>query len=98
MRQQGHSAEVIMKWAKKYSAILALLAICFLISCAPGGPQNNKPQCRNGGEICISLGIVPTFKWNEPVDLNISVTTKNDQSDLHLTLHTHLEVTIEEPR
>ena len=87
-----------MKKQKIYLAILVILALCFLNSCASGGSASGKMNCSHGGEVCISMSTAPLFSKGSPVPLTITVNSTKDIPDLHVLLRIPAEATIDGPK
>ncbi len=79
-------------------SIVTILATCLLAACTPGGSTSSKKKCSTGGEVCINTSTVQTFSMGDQFALNITVTSSKDISDLHVTLSTSAEVTVDGPQ
>jgi hypothetical protein len=87
-----------MKQPWIYLLVLAILATGLLAACSPGGAASGRVNCSYEGEVCVSLSTVKTFAMGDAVPITITVTSSKDISDLHLSLHTGAEITINGPQ
>jgi hypothetical protein len=78
---------------------LIVLMLWALTACAPGGGLNGrKLNCSAGGEVCLNLSTVQTFKTGEAVPLKITVTSTKDITDLHVSLSYNSEIQMDGPQ
>jgi hypothetical protein len=75
--------------------ILSILILCYLSACSSGGSASGRLNCSKGGEVCIDISTVQSFSAGNPVPLKITVTSSKDISDLHVTLNTGTEITLD---
>jgi hypothetical protein len=81
-----------------YLLILVIFATGLLTACSSGGAASGGINCSHGGELCVYLSTVKTFIMGDAVPIKITVSSSKDISDLHLTLHTGTEVTVNGPQ
>ena len=87
-----------MKWPRICLLILVSFGVILLVACSPGGVASRRSNCSNGGEVCVSLSTVKSFAIGASIPLEITVTSSKDFTDLHLTLHTGAEITMDGPK
>lgn len=78
--------------------VFALISLPFFASCSLRQPSSDDLNCSNGHEVCISIDKVQPFTMGEPLQLNITVSSINDFSDLHVSLITHGGITVDGPQ
>lgn len=83
---------------KIWPIIFVILTLSALVACSPSGSSTGSLNCSSGREVCIKLFAVPSFEKDSPLDLKITVTSTKDISDLHLTLDTGTEVSLDGPQ
>ncbi len=88
---------VNMKNLRIYFLVLIILGLTFISSCLPHGPSSNRVNCSMGGEVCITIDKVQPFTMGEPMLLRINVSSTKDFSDLHVTLQTTHDITVDGP-
>ncbi|HVN55602.1 MAG TPA: hypothetical protein VMT46_14810 [Anaerolineaceae bacterium] len=77
--------------------ILVILAINFLVSCTQSGASSNAINCSAGKEVCITIDKIQPFTMGEPMPLNIIVSSTKDFTDLHVSITTHSDITVDGP-
>lgn len=86
-----------MKRPENFRYLLLILVLCCMTACSSNISAIGRLNCSRKGEICITLHTVQSFKKENPIQLKIIVTSSEEISDLHLTLHTGAEITIDGP-
>jgi hypothetical protein len=78
--------------------LLVILVLVTLVGSKPGRRLGLRTQnCSYQGEVCIRLSLPPSFDWDEPVPLQITVTSTRDLTDLHVNLHTSADIAMDGP-
>jgi hypothetical protein len=99
---QGNNFDNMSYRRGEYETALDLSAgighLGLLAACSPGGAASGRVNCSYEGEVCVSLSTVKTFAMGDAVPITITVTSSKDISDLHLSLHTGAEITINGPQ
>ena len=69
-----------------------------LAACTQSGSSPSKPNCSYGGEICLSIKSPDqSFSTSSPFQLEITVSSTKDISDIFLLIENMIDITIDDP-